>query len=126
MNNICLKLMQNNTLLPIMGDIFKIKLPYDVAFRLYKIGRAMDEANDYFVKEVNKIRESNSDTVSNDLDILGNTEVELNVEPIDKDLLFNTLASVAPEIAGADLLMLTAITTDRICESSEPSFSIKK
>lgn len=118
--NIKLKLREINALIPVMGKIFGISLPYEIAFQLFKTGKKLDEANDYFVKEIKKIQDANGEDAENEIGKLGNTTVELNCPYLDKHLLFNSLMVAAPELPASDLLMLEMITE----HEDEESFKI--
>lgn len=111
-----------NGLIPVMSSILQAKLPYDISFQLYQMGKTMDEANDYFVKHYNEIRESNSDTANEDINKLAMTKVELTVDVLDRQLFFNALREANVKISAADILLLDGILTPVECE--EGGFSI--
>lgn len=111
-----------NGLIPVMSSILQEKLPYDISFQLYQMGKTMDEANDYFVKHYNEIRESKSDTANEDINKLAMTKVELTVDALDRQLFFNALREANVKVSASDILLLDGILTPEECE--EGGFSI--
>ena len=98
-----------NAMIPVMTMIMQNKLPYDISYQLFRIGKTMDEANDYFVKNFREIQESKSDTMQEEITKLATTSVELDSEKLDKAKFFTALKDANVSISPLDILKLSAI-----------------
>lgn len=111
-----------NGLIPVMTTILQAKLPYDISFQLYQMGKTMDEANDYFVKHYNEIRESDSDTKNEDINKLAMTKVELTTDVLERETFLNALREANVKVSASDILLIDGLMTPVECE--EGGFSI--
>ena len=106
-----------NGMIPVMSRLLQEKLPYDISYQLYQIGKTMDEANDYFVKHYKEIQESESDTKNDEVNKLAETRVELTVDKLGKEQFFNALKAANANISPAYILILSSIVeTDGVEE----------
>lgn len=106
-----------NGMIPVMSRLLQEKLPYDISYQLYQIGKTMDEANDYFVKHYKEIQESESDTKNDEVNKLAETRVELTADKLGKEPFFNALKAANANISPADILILSSIVeTDGVEE----------
>ena len=106
-----------NGMIPVMSRLLQEKLPYDISYQLYQVGKTMDEANDYFVKHYKEIQESESDTKNDEVNKLAETRVELTVDKLEKEPFFNALKAANANISPADILILSRIVeTDGVEE----------
>jgi len=105
-----------NGMIPVMSHLLQEKLPYDISYQLYQMGKTMDEANDYFVKHYKEIQESESDTKNDEVNKLAETRVELTVDKLEKESFFNALKAANANISAADILMLSKIVENDVEE----------
>lgn len=110
-----------NGLIPVMQKLMQASLPYDISFSLYRIGKTMDEANDYFVKHFKEIQESESETKDNDIQKLAETQIELNVDKINSEAFYKAVKEADISVKPAEFMILEPIL-DEECE--EGGFSI--
>ena len=100
-----------NALIPVMSALIQNKLPYDISFQLFQIGKTMDEANDYFVKKFKEIQDSQSESANMDIDELASTSVELDAEQLDKVTFFTALKEARVSISPLDILKLSSLVS---------------
>ena len=100
-----------NALIPVMSALIQNKLPYDISFQLFQIGKTMDEANDYFVKKFKEIQDSQSESANMEIDELAATSVELDAEELDKVTFFTALKEARVSISPLDILKLSSLVS---------------
>lgn len=78
-----------------LSKIIRAKLSFGYSFKLFKLAKNLDEANEYFIKNYNDIKESGLESIEMDNKIaeLVNTVVTIDVDDIDASGLYSELAN---------------------------------
>lgn len=79
---------------PLM-ELVRTKMSFGYSYKLFKLAKSLDEANDYFIKQYNDIKDSGLESVEldNKLAELCNTEVSINVDDISAEGLYEELSN---------------------------------
>jgi hypothetical protein len=114
---IALTFKEINGLLPTMSRIMQEKLSYDISYKLFQVGKSMDEANDYFVKKYQEIQASEEDGKDEKINQLASTKVELSADYIPERELVKALKEANAKVTPVDILSLMSITEPEVQES---------
>lgn len=114
---IALTFKEINGLLPTMSRIMQEKLSYDISYKLFQVGKSMDEANDYFVKKYQEIQASEEDGKDEKINQLASTKVELSADYIPERELVNALKEANAKVTPVDILSLMSIAEPEVQES---------
>lgn len=114
---IALTFKEINGLLPTMSRIMQEKLSYDISYKLFRVAKSMDEANDYFVKKYQEIQASEEDGKDEKINQLASTKVELSADYIPERELVKALKEANAKVTPVDILSLMSITEPEVQES---------